>query len=389
MWLLAENVLKALLEAQAAKLFPTAEEQRQHAQSQRQAGGSFGGGGTQDIMVAGVLTKEPDLFAALFGGGNTSYRDIQAALAAAETDPSVQAVRMVVDSPGGHVDGLFDTLAAIESFSKPISVLASNAQSAAYAIAAAAGPIEASNPAATFGSIGVVQSMVVDESIVTLTNTESPDKRPDPTTEAGRAVIVKNLDAIHGLLVEAIASHRDTAAATVSESFGRGATLLASEAKKRNMIDSIARPILRAVPETNATALTRGAEGKVMNVEELKAQHPALYQAVVASGIEQGIAQERERCIGHLLVGEKAGALPIAVKAIREGTDMGFGIQAEYMAAMASRSDTTARERDEEDAEKALAAAQKSKSKDLGSQVADGVERLLGKQRAQGGHANG
>lgn len=372
-------------EAQAAKLFPTAEDQRQYAQSLRPAGASPSGGGSLDIHVAGVLTKEPDLFAALFGGGNTAYTDIQKQLAAAEASPGVSAVRMVVDSPGGHVDGLFDTIAAIEAFSKPMSVLASNAQSAAYAIAAASGAIEATNSAATFGSIGVVQSLMVDESIVTLTNTASPDKRPDPTTDEGRAVIVKNLDAVHGLLVEAISSNRDKSAGDVNENFGRGATLLAGEAKERGMIDSIARPVLRAVTTTNATA-SRGAEGKVMNLEELKAEHPALFQAVLSDGMEQGVAQERERCVGHLLIGEKANALPIALKAIREGTGMTFGIQAEYMAAMATRTDTAAREQDETDAEKALAAAAaKPKAvSDLGSQVADKVEELLGKQRETG-----
>ena len=123
-----------------------------------------------------------------------------------------------------------------------------------------------------------------------------------------------------------------------------------------------------------------------MNLEELKAEHPALFQAVLSDGMEQGVAQERERCVGHLLIGEKANALPIALKAIREGTGMTFGIQAEYMAAMATRTDTAAREQDETDAEKALAAAAaKPKAvSDLGSQVADKVEELLGKQRETG-----
>lgn len=384
MWLLAEHVLKALHQAQAANLFPTAEEQKQYAQSISSKYQVQGGGDIQDIYVSGVLTKEPDLFAALFGGGNTAYTDIQRQLAAADSDARVSSVRLHVDSPGGHVDGLFDTIAAIEAFSKPISVRASNAQSAAYAIAAAAGPIEAASAASTFGSIGVVQSLVLDENIVTITNTESPDKRPDPSTPEGRAVIVEHLDAVHGLLVEAISAHRDVDAKAVNENFGRGATLLASAAKERGMIDSIARPVLRAVGNTNATA-SRGAEGKVMNIEELKAQHPALFQAVLALGKEEGIAEERDRCVGHLLVGEKADALAIAVKAIREGTGMTFGIQAEYMAAMATRSDTAARQRDEQDAEEALnGVSQKAKSRDLGSQVADKVDELLGRAKEMG-----
>ena len=57
------------------------------------------------------------------------------------------------------MEGLFETLAAIEAFGKPMSVRASKAASAAYAIAAAGGSITAVSPASSFGSIGVVMSL--------------------------------------------------------------------------------------------------------------------------------------------------------------------------------------------------------------------------------------
>ena len=60
-----------------------------------------------------------------------------------------------IDSPGGTVAGLFETLAALDATGKSIRVRSSAAHSAAYAIAAVAGPIEAVTPVSMFGSIGV------------------------------------------------------------------------------------------------------------------------------------------------------------------------------------------------------------------------------------------
>jgi ClpP class serine protease len=148
----------------------------------------------------------------------------------------------VIDSPGGQVDGLFETIAAIDAFKatgKPLKVRASNAQSAAYALAAAAGRIEATSPASSFGSIGVAAAFVVSDKVVSVTSTDAPNKRPDVATDAGRAIVREQLDAIHELFVGAIAKGRGTTAAAVNKEFGRGATVLAGEARRRGMIDAI------------------------------------------------------------------------------------------------------------------------------------------------------
>ena len=112
--------------------------------------------GTATIEIHGVLTKKPNFMAFLFGGGNATYADIQSSIAKVEADPTVTAVRFDIDSPGGEIDGLFETIAAIEAMEKPRSVVSSMAASAAYAIAASVGNIRAKSPASMFGSIGVV-----------------------------------------------------------------------------------------------------------------------------------------------------------------------------------------------------------------------------------------
>lgn len=205
-------------------------------------------GSTMEIRVEGILTEKPDLFAAWFGGGNTTYDSIVQSLAIAANDPSIKEVVLSVNSPGGTVDGIFEALDAIESFrtssGKKIRAVASKAQSAAFAIAAMAGPITAKNAGSVFGSIGTAIDFTVFSSMktVSITNTDSPAKRPDPTTDEGRAEIVRFLDSINSLFVDAIGRGRGVASAHVTKNYGRGASFTAADAKRRGMIDAIAKP---------------------------------------------------------------------------------------------------------------------------------------------------
>lgn len=62
-------------------------------------------GSTAVIQVSGVLMKELQPVYRLYGFG-TSYHDVSAAIDAASTDPSVRAIVLMFDSPGGSADGL-------------------------------------------------------------------------------------------------------------------------------------------------------------------------------------------------------------------------------------------------------------------------------------------
>jgi len=206
MWLLKSEVFTELRAAMSGGLRTTTEQQAQFVatRGRPQSSGDVPGndsaaGDVAQINVLGVLAPRPSFLLWLLGYEQTSYSDIQRSLALAASDTNVKRVAMVVDSPGGQVDGVFETLAAIEAFEKPIAVSASCACSAAYAIAAAAGPITATNAAAEFGSIGVAASVVLDDDVVDITSTEAPNKRPDASTPEGQAVIREHLDAIHEL----------------------------------------------------------------------------------------------------------------------------------------------------------------------------------------------
>jgi ClpP class serine protease len=195
--------------------------------------------GVAEISIAGVLTEVADFYAAYFGGGNTAYRDIRAALHLAASDPAVHEVVLSVSSPGGTVAGLFETLAVLETFPKPIRAQASMACSAAFALVAQCDSVQAATGASFFGSVGVAVSMFVDDSVVDITNKESPDKRPDVSTEEGKAVVQKELDGIFELFASSIARGRGVTVERVTSAFGRGATVLSSAAIESGMIDGL------------------------------------------------------------------------------------------------------------------------------------------------------
>lgn len=365
MWLIEESTRLEMERAIAAGLMPTASEQveytsRFYAQEGDEPRSLEIAGDRATIRVHGALTKRPNILALLFGGGNSTYADMTAAVNRANGDPAVKEISLLIDSPGGTIDGLFDMLAALEAVDKPITAYIDGlAASAAYSIAAQADRIVANNHAARIGSIGVMAQFLIRDEVVTLTSTDAPNKAPDVTTDAGKATIVEHLDALHDLFVESIANGRGVTPKEVNERFGQGAVLLAGEALKRGMLDEVASVKLQSVKSQKPAAARGGKQAKAeaitMDLETLKAEHPETYRAAVAVGVKQ----ESDRVCGHLLMGEKSGALNVAVKACREGTEFGSAtVQAEYLTAGMARSDTAARAEDDAAAAAADTAAE-------------------------------
>jgi|SRR5688572_2905989 len=360
-WLLEPTALELMLRARRECVDVAAalswEEQQSTASSDRPRNLTVAGS-TAQIAIEGVLTKKPDFFALFFGGGNTTYSTIRQALATAEMDPTIKDVVLHIDSPGGSVDGLFETLDAIHTFreasSKKLRVRAENAQSAAYGIAAAAGSIEAVTRGATFGSIGTAVSYLVRDDVVTLTNSESPNKRPDVRTDEGKAVVVQYLDQVNAEFVAAIARGRGVSSNDVIEGYGRGASFTATEAKRLGLIDRIASTAPRAVPNN---------KGKAMS-EEL--------DRAVEAAVQRGIQQERDRVFAHLTMGESCGDMSIALEAIRSGAGMGLELNARYLSAGMNRADRQRRQQETSATEAALSGVETGATPgavDLGDQV--------------------
>ena len=348
MWLIQTAIWQAFQRAHASGITLTATQQLEYAARFTASHDESAprlltiAGDSAEIAITGAITNAPSLMAFLFGGGNTTYPDIIAALAVADQDPAVKTITLAIDSPGGTIAGLFDTLAAIEATNKPVKATVANlAASAAFAIAAQADEIVAGNRATMFGSIGVVAEGFVDPDMVSVTSTEAPNKRPDLSTEAGRAVIRGELDGVHDLFADAIATGRSTTVDRVNADFGRGGTVLAGEALERGMIDSIAGSAVNSVPTGgNVVAINENQpEAIEMDLETLRASHPGVYAQVVALGAAQGVTQERERASAHLIMGAGTGAMTTAIQAVKDGDEMTASLTATYMTAGLNRRD--------------------------------------------------
>jgi ClpP class serine protease len=384
MWLLEAAVRQAIEQAQKAGVVPTIEQQQQFEAS-RYAAEESGvsrvmtlAGNSAEISISGVITKRPSFMAMLFGGGNVTYPEIISALAEADNDPNVQDITLAIDSPGGHFDGLFDTLAAIQATKKPVRAVVSGlGASAAYAIASQADEIVAANRAVRVGSVGVVATFMNDPTEISIASTNAPKKRPDVTTEEGQAMVREELDAMHEIFVDAIAEGRGATMEKVNAEFGQGATLLAGEALKRGMIDSIAETRLKAVDNTNSTTARSGGdkpEAVNMDLKTLMAQHPDVYAAAVA----EGVSQERDRVSAHLIMGEKSGAMETASAAIKDGSAMTATLQATYLTSGMNRSDVATRQGEDAAASAADQATASADGDDAADNVASLVEARLG-----------
>ena len=328
MWLLEADALSRIETAD----YPTAEQEERHALDFDSDVMSIAGT-TAQVNIEGVLTDRPSFMAMFFGGGNTTYNSIRAAIAAADTNPAITDITLAIDSPGGQAGAeWFATMDAIAEANKPVTARVSGmAASAAYGIASQADSIIAQNPMTRVGSIGVVARIFRDDSTITVRSTQAPDKVPDPESRAGVRVIRKDLDAIHDLFAQMVARGRGRKKDEVNRRFGRGATLLAADALSRGMIDSIAT--------VTAQNDNDDEEKKAMTLTELSAEFPDLH----AQALQLGVDKERDRVSAHLIMAEQSGDMKTAVEAINDGSEMTATIQAKYMSAALNKRDIDAR----------------------------------------------
>lgn len=337
MWLLVQAVLDAMEHARSLGAEVTSEQREKFFALHGDAATGPSrilsiAGNKAEIHIEGVLTNVPNFFAQFFGGGNVTYGEIVAALAEAESTTAVDNIVLRIDSSGGTLDGLFEAIKAIQDTTKPIKALVSNtAASAAFALASHADEIVAENLMARFGSIGVVTEIAMRDDEVRIASSKAPLKVPDVTTAKGVEDVRKQLDAIHDVFVSMVADGRGVTDDKVNSDFGQGALLVASDALSRGMIDSISEDSLGKTTNegTNAQS-TLGEPGeRVMNLNELRTEHPTL----IAEAIEIGRLAEVDRVSAHMKMGIAYGAMDIAAKAITEGAPFSAALQADYMSA--------------------------------------------------------
>lgn len=324
--------------------------------------------GEASINITGVLTpKGPSFLARLFGYGGTAYEEIIKSVGTVKSNPSVTTVRLVFNTPGGTLSGADEAREAIESLAKEKEVIAENhgqMSSAGYFLASAARKIIAVTPFAMSGSIGIITGGVdVTEAMqkhgvkrIKIVSKNAPDKAPGVDTQHGRDLIQKQIDAAERVFIEAIAKGRDITSEYVIKNYGKGAELIARDpdedtpdALSVGMIDEIrTREGEVHTKDTAPSAITEPkkfgynigiTEGAEMTLAEFRAANPGVY----AEAVQVGVTQENERAQAHIVLGEAAGDVNLALENIKSGAGMTALVQAKYTAAGMKNLAVTAR----------------------------------------------
>jgi len=205
-------------------------------------------------------------------------------------DPTVAAIVLDVDSPGGAVTGTPEAAAAVwrARQRKPVVACVNTlAASAAYYVASQASQIVAI-PSATVGSIGVLllhvsfagaleQAGIEPTFIVSRQSPYKTELNPfEPLTPEGKKFEQVEVDAIGTQFVRAVARGRGVSEDDVTAKFGGGRVLRAPDAKRVGMIDAI---------------------GTLPDAVKSAERAPALFRAAMLAQIETAFQAEEQRRI--------------------------------------------------------------------------------------------
>jgi signal peptide peptidase SppA len=220
--------------------------------------------GVATIAVRGPLAPSDSIFLRWIGG--TSLESIHEALETALARDSVKRILLSVDSPGGQVNGISELADAIRKAHqrKPVIAFAAGmAASAGYWLASAAGKIIASDTS-MLGSLGVCavildarpayeRAGLIEHEIV---SSQSPNKRPDVATDAGRALIQQNIDSLAQVFLNKVAGFRGMSVDTLVKNGRHGGLLVGAEAVRAGLADAVGRFEAATIAPTVTAAAT-------------------------------------------------------------------------------------------------------------------------------------
>jgi capsid assembly protease len=244
-WAITPEALRQILEFSAREHVPDLEAVAAK-QSRRLPGADAAllrEGGVGVLPVTGPIFRYADVFTEISGATaiSTLARDFTALV----NDPSITAIALNIDSPGGEVAGVneFARMIFDARGRKPIVAYVDGlGASAAYWIASQADEIVV-DATAMLGSIGVVAAVpnpaARSAREIQFVSSQSPKKRPDPTSDEGAAQIQGTVDDLAEVFIQAVARGRGVAAGRVVADFGQGALLVGQKAVVAGLADRL------------------------------------------------------------------------------------------------------------------------------------------------------
>jgi ClpP class serine protease len=199
------------------------------------------------ISVTGPIFRRASLFSELSGA--TTDEQIRAALAQATLDPSVDAIVLDIDSPGGEAAGACETAQAIRAADaiKPVvAYTGATAASKAYWFLSACRLAVAAKDAQV-GCIGARRTFV-DDSVADerngvkthdIVSDISPAKRNYPVDDEVLANVQRSVDEIGLIFAEDVALGRRASLDHVVANFGRGDCISGRQGLAVGMVDEL------------------------------------------------------------------------------------------------------------------------------------------------------
>lgn len=259
---------------------------------------------TAIVPITGPIFRYANLFTEISGATSLEVlaRDFQQAV----DNPQVEKIVLAIDSPGGQANGIAELAQLIHGAPKPVVAYVDGmAASAAYWLASAADQIIVSKTAMV-GSIGAVSTIDTRQADgrIELVSSQSPKKRPNLATDAGRAQLQAHLDHLAQVFIDDVAAYRHTTSERVATDFGQGDLLMGATAVAAGMADAV------STLETLLAGSPGAALGIAMSTEPtLPAAAPVateLLPQITAEDVETarqegwtaGATAERERILG-------------------------------------------------------------------------------------------
>lgn len=265
----------------------TAEEIKERLGAVKVRAGAARSGAIAVLPLYGVLAQHIDMMTAMSGGTSTDRAG--AAIQGALNDPSISAIVLDIDSPGGSVYGvqeMHDLVMGGRGRKPIVAVANSMAASAAYWIASAADEIVVT-PGGEVGSIGCLavhediskfeEAMGMKHTLIHHGDNKVLGNSFEALSDQARGELQKRVTQYGHMFEAAVAKGRGVSAGHVRSEFGQGLMFGADDAVKRGMADTMGtlQSVLERLAGVKAQSGTR-ADASLAEIEALQFRQRAL-----------------------------------------------------------------------------------------------------------------
>jgi signal peptide peptidase SppA len=277
------------------------------------------------ISVMGIIAQHASQVDDISGPGGTSTERVTKSFRAARNDPSVKAIVLHVDSPGGNVHGvqaLFNEILSARGEKPIVAQVNSLAASAAYWIACACDEIVIT-PGGQVGSIGVyalhkdvskaAEEMGFKFTFVSAGKFKVEGNQFEPLSDEAHRALQDQIDAYYADFTGDVATGRNAKQADVVNGFGEGRVEKDRQAVKLGMADRVA-----TMDETLRRLATAKRPSGTKALSVATVERPANAQALTIKNIEVDGAQS---CA---IVGEVPSVIMVAMELVESSGGSGM-----------------------------------------------------------------